>query len=367
MSTTLVAVARLEPSLPTLRRLLPGLLLCGALAGAGMALGRIGWLQAHGFSALTLAIVLGMIVGNTVYPLLPRMAAAGGAGVHFSKQNLLRLGVVLYGLRLTVQDIGHVGLAGVAIDALVLGSTFALALWIGTRWLGLDRKTAMLIGAGSSICGAAAVMAAEPVVKARAEQVTVAVATVVVFGTLAIFLYPVLFELNQHLQWIPGGAAGFGIYAGSTIHEVAQVVAAARSVGADAANAAVIAKMVRVMMLAPFLVMLSAWLAREERSRAIGHAASGTKGRLALPWFAFGFVGVVLFNSLQWLPSPVVAVTTEIDTALLAMAMAALGLSTHLGSIRKAGAKPLLLALILFGWLVVGGAAINRWVTAALG
>ena len=351
-----------------LAALLPGLALSGALAATGIALGHIGWLQDHGFSALTLAIVLGMLVGNTVYPLVPRLAAASGAGVNVSKQNLLRLGVVLYGLRLTVQDIGHVGIAGVAIDALVLGSTFALACFIGTRWLGLDRKTAMLIGAGSSICGAAAVMAAEPVVKARAEQVTVAVATVVVFGTLAIFLYPALFELNQHWALIPGGANGFGIYAGSTIHEVDQVVAAARSVGPDAANSAVIAKMVRVMMLAPFLVMLSAWLARDDKRHAHTSAATGqAPGKLAVPWFAFGFVAVVLFNSLQWLPASVVAVTTEIDTALLAMAMAALGLSTHIGAIRKAGAKPLLLALILFGWLIVGGALINRWVPALLG
>lgn len=351
-----------------LAALLPGLALSGALAATGIALGHIGWLQDHGFSALTLAIVLGMLVGNTVYPLVPRLAAASGAGVNVSKQNLLRLGVVLYGLRLTVQDIGHVGIAGVAIDALVLGSTFALACFIGTRWLGLDRKTAMLIGAGSSICGAAAVMAAEPVVKARAEQVTVAVATVVVFGTLAIFLYPALFELNQHWALIPGGANGFGIYAGSTIHEVAQVMAAARSVGPDAANSAVIAKMVRVMMLAPFLVMLSAWLARDDKRHAHTSAATGqAPGKLAVPWFAFGFVAVVLFNSLQWLPASVVAVTTEIDTALLAMAMAALGLSTHIGAIRKAGAKPLLLALILFGWLIVGGALINRWVPALLG
>ena len=351
-----------------LAALLPGLALSGALAATGIALGHIGWLQDHGFSALTLAIVLGMLVGNTVYPLVPRLAAASGAGVNVSKQNLLRLGVVLYGLRLTVQDIGHVGIAGVAIDALVLGSTFALACFIGTRWLGLDRKTAMLIGAGSSICGAAAVMAAEPVVKARAEQVTVAVATVVVFGTLAIFLYPALFELNQHWALIPGGANGFGIYAGSTIHEVAQVVAAARSVGPDAANSAVIAKMVRVMMLAPFLVMLSAWLARDDKRHAHTSAATGqAPGKLAVPWFAFGFVAVVLFNSLQWLPASVVAVITEIDTALLAMAMAALGLSTHIGAIRKAGAKPLLLALILFGWLIVGGALINRWVPALLG
>ncbi|WP_431274313.1 YeiH family protein [Variovorax ureilyticus] len=348
------------------RRLLPGLAICALLATAGIALGEVGWLQTHGFSALTLAIVLGMLVGHTVYP---RLAAASGPGVDFSKQRLLRAGVVLYGLRLTMQDIGHVGLAGVAVDALMLGSTFALACVAGTRWFGLDRKTAMLIGAGSSICGAAAVMATGPVVKARAEQVTVAVATVVVFGTLAIFLYPVLFDLSQEWHFIPGGTNGFGIYAGSTIHEVAQVVAAARSVGPEAADTAVIAKMVRVMMLAPFLILLSGWLARDASKRA-GHdgaPAGSHKTRLAVPWFAFGFVGVVLVNSLHVLPSSVTGIATTLDTFLLAMAMAALGLSTHLGAIRKAGPLPLLLAAILFGWLVIGGALINRWVPALLG
>ena len=346
-------------------RLLPGLALSAALAGAGMALGRIEWLAAHGLSALTLAIVLGMLVGNTVYP---RFAGASGPGVTFSKQNLLRLGIILYGLRLTVQDIGHVGLAGVVVDALVLSSTFLLACWIGTRWLGLDRQSAMMIGAGSSICGAAAVMAAEPVVKARAEQVTVAVATVVVFGTLSIFLYPVLFDLNQHWGVIGGGARGFGLYAGSTIHEVAQVVAAARSISPEAADTAVIAKMVRVMMLAPFLLLLSGWLARDAARHAEPHAkGKGAKAKITVPWFAFGFVAVVLLNSLQWLPTSATAVATDIDTGLLAMAMAALGLSTHFSAIRKAGAKPLLLALILFVWLLAGGALINHWVPKLLG
>ena len=338
-------------------RLLPGLALCAALAACAMALGGLPGFQAHGLGALTLAIVLGMLVGNTVYP---RWAKASGPGVHLAKQRLLRLGVVLYGLRLTTQDIASVGLAGVLIDALVLGSTFALACWVGTRWLGLDRSTAMLIGMGSAVCGAAAVMATEPVLRARAEQVTVAVATVVVFGTLATFVYPLLYSLNLQLQWVPGGAHGFGIFTGSTIHEVAQVVAAARSIGPEAADAAVIAKMVRVMMLAPVLLALSAWLARDASGNAPRNAATHVPQRLALPWFALGFVGMVLFHSLQLLPAPVVAVANAVDAALLAMAMAALGLSTQLGAIRRAGIRPLLLAGLLFAWLVAGGAGINH-------
>ncbi|RQO55959.1 YeiH family putative sulfate export transporter [Paucibacter sp. KBW04] len=336
------------------RRLLPGLSLAALIAALALGLGEIAWLSEHGLSALSLAIVLGMALGNTVYP---RIAVHSGAGVNFSKGPLLRLGVVLYGLRLTLQDIGQVGLAGVLIDALVLGSTFSIAYLLGTRWLGLNRETSLLIGAGSSICGAAAVLAAEPVVRARAEQVTVAVATVVVFGTLAIFLYPVLHQLNQGWAWLPGGERGFGIFVGATVHEVAQVVAVGRSLSPEAADAAVIAKMLRVMMLAPVLIALSAWMARGQG--AIQAGATG-KTRLAIPWFAFGFAAVVVFNSLQWLPQSWVQVLSTLDTFMLTTAMAALGLSTHLSVIRKAGIKPLLLGLILFVWLVAGGSLIHR-------
>lgn len=347
----------------------PGLALTGGLTLAAIELGKIGWLQANGISALTLAIVLGMLVGNTAYP---RIAAASAVGVTFSKQNLLRLGIILYGLRLTFQDIGHVGLAGVVIDATVLCSTFALSWFVGTRVFGLDRKTAMLIGAGSSICGAAAVMAAEPVVRGRAEQVTVAVSTVVVFGTLAIFLYPVLYHLNEQYHLIALSPGAYGIFAGSTIHEVAQVVAAGHAISDEAANTAVIAKMVRVMMLAPFLIALSAYLSR---SKPAGDALAGgaqvlrgaepdKPGRIVIPWFALGFVAVAGLNSLALLPEPVVNAAIDVDTVLLAMAMAALGLTTHISAIRNAGIRPLALAALLFAWLIGGGVAINAGVTA---
>jgi uncharacterized integral membrane protein (TIGR00698 family) len=329
-------------------RLLPGLALSAALAAVSIRLGASGWLQAHGMSALTVAIVLGIVLGNTIYP---SIAASSGAGVGFSKQTLLRAGVILYGLRLTLHDIGQVGFSGVLIDALLLSSTFALALILGTRLFGLDRPTALLIGAGNAICGAAAVMATEPLLRAKAEQVTVAISTVVVFGTVAIFLYPALYQLNQHWQLLPTGSRAFGIYAGSTIHEVAQVFAAGRSISVETANTAVITKMVRVMMLAPFLIGLSAWLAR--KSDAVGPR------RVTIPWFAFAFIAMVVFNSLALLPHAVVGTAIDVDTFLLAMAMGALGLTTHLAAIRRAGMKPLLLGALLFVWLVAGGALIN--------
>ncbi len=340
------------------RALAPGVALALVIALLAIELGKLGWLQSNGISALTLAIVLGMVAGNTIYP---RVAAASATGVTFSKQTLLRLGIILYGLRLTFQDIGHVGLRGVAIDALVLTSTFSLAWVLGTRVFGLDRKTAMLIGAGSSICGAAAVMATGPVLRGKAEQVTVAVSTVVVFGTLAIFLYPVLYHLNLRFGLVPLSESAYGLFAGSTIHEVAQVVAAGHAIGEQAATTAVIAKLVRVMMLAPFLVGLSAWLSRAS-SREAGERdadASAKPGRIVIPWFALGFVAVAGLNSLALLPAHAVATINTIDTVMLATAMAALGLTTHVSAIRSAGLRPLGLAAVLFGWLMVGGLAIN--------
>jgi uncharacterized integral membrane protein (TIGR00698 family) len=355
---------------------LPGIALTGALATLAIEFGKTAWLQANGISALTLAIVLGMLVGNTVYP---RLAWAGAGGVTFSKQTLLRAGIILYGLRLTFQDIANVGVAGVVIDGLVLSSTFALSCWLGTRVFGLDRQTAMLVGAGSSICGAAAVMATEPVVRGRAEQVTVAVSTVVVFGTLDIFLYPALYHLNARFHLLAMSPTAYGIYAGSTIHEVAQVVAAGKAIADSAANTAVITKMVRVMMLAPFLIMLSAYSSRTPANHdaaptgdtaptgdAAPRGASPGGRRIAVPWFALGFVAVAGLNSLAILPHAVVATAVNLDTGLLAMAMAALGVTTHVSAIRTAGIKPLALATLLFTWLVFGGAAINAGISVML-
>lgn len=339
---------------------IPGILLCAAISAVASYLGQIDWFASKGLSVLTLAIIIGMLVGNTIYGSL---APTAGVGIGFTKQTLLRLGIVLYGFRLTTSDIAHVGLAGVAIDAIVVTGTFLLAMWIGTKWLGMDRKTVMLIGAGSSICGAAAVLGTEPVVKARSEQVTVAVATVVVFGTICIFLYPALYQWNLTSGFIPGGQTGFGIFTGSTVHEVAQVVAAARAMGPEAADTAVVTKMVRVMMLAPFLLILAAWIARTERAESPD--GTGGKNKMTIPWFAFGFIAVVLFNSLNLVPSEAVRNVNQFANVLLAMAMAGLGLTTHVSSIKKAGAKPLVLAAMLAVWLVVGGGLLNHFLLAA--
>ena len=341
----------------------PGLALCALLGMVAVQLASVPGVASRGISPLTVAIVVGMLLGNTVYGGLSRWA---GPGVALTRTTVLRAGVVLYGFRLTLQDIAHVGWAGVLIDLLVLTSTFVLSYQLGTRLLGLDRASAMLVGAGSAICGAAAVLATEPVVRGKAEQVSVAVAGVVIFGTLSMFLNPLLYVLNGAWHVIPGDAATFGIYIGSTVHEVAQVVAAGRQVGPEAAGTAVIAKMVRVLMLAPFLVVLAAWLKSRLAGGPAEPGASAAGRGPAVPAFAFVFIGTVLFNSLNLLPLPLVDLITRVDTFLLAAAMGALGLSTHFGTLRRSGGRSMVLASLLFVWLVVGGAMINRFITQLL-
>ena len=326
-----------------------------------MLAGGTAWATAHTLTPLAAAIVVGVAVGN----LLPAVAPSLGAGVGFSKQTLLRLGVILYGFRLTLSDIGHIGLHGVLTDAVMLTSTFALAWFVGARLLKIERRTVLLIGAGSSICGAAAVLATEPVVEGESQHVAIAIATVLLFGSSAIFLYPALYRLNLHWQVLPTDPTAFGIYAGSTIHEVAQVFAAAHAVGAQVADTAVITKMVRVMMLAPFLLILSVLLRTggrwRERGQSNGSGLSGSHWRRSMPWFALWFMAVVALNSLLPLPVEFQRWLAQVDTLLLAAAMAALGLSTSLGAICRAGIRPMLLGGLLFLWLIAGGALVNRW------
>ncbi|MBS0226093.1 MAG: YeiH family putative sulfate export transporter [Proteobacteria bacterium] len=335
------------------RARLPGLLLAAALAIAAMLLEP--WTKRFGMSALPTAIVLGILLGNTVFP---RISGHAGAGVDYARSRLLRVGIVLFGFRLTFQDIVGVGATGIVVDVIMVTLTFLLALFLGRRVFKLDRDSSILIGSGAAICGAAAVMAAEPVVKAQAHKVSVAVATVVVFGTIAMFLYPLFWPLLQSHHGFTQHA--FGLYVGSSVHEVAQVVVAGKSVGDEAANIAVIEKMIRVILLAPFLLLLSAWL-RDKNDE------SGKRAPIVIPWFAILFLLVGAFNSFHLLPKALVDALLLIDTFLLAMAMGALGVRTHAGAIRQAGLKPLLLATTLFAWLIVGGLLVNIGVARLFG
>jgi uncharacterized integral membrane protein (TIGR00698 family) len=307
-----------------------------------------------GLSSLTLAILIGMILGNTVYS---SFAEQLHVGVTFAKGQILRLAIMFYGFKLTLTQVSSVGLSAVMSDALVLTSTFLITYWLGTKWLKVDKQTTLLIGAGASICGAAAVIAAEPVVKAEAHKVTIAVATVVVFGTIAMLLYPFLYQLGWLQPWL--NAQQYGIYTGSTIHEVAQVVFAGNAVSTEVGNTAVVTKMIRVMMLAPFLLILSFALTKTSSDNGEKPSFINRVQQVKVPWFAFIFILVVVLHT--WIPMTASFEQSMVmlDDVLLTMAMFALGLTTHMSAIKQAGVKPLILGAIMFTWLIVGGGLIN--------
>lgn len=295
-------------------------------------------------SALTIAILLGMALGNTIYP---KIEVQTISGINFAKTFLLRTGIVLYGFRITLQDIHSVGLNAIVTDAIMLMATFFITCWIGIKLLKIDRQIVQLTAAGCSICGAAAIMAASPVVKAESHKVSVAVALIVIFGTICMFIYPLMYPfLSQFIS-----AHQFGIYIGSSVHEVAQVYAAGSNINATVADTAVISKMIRVMMLAPFLIALSYFLQKND-----SHTQST---KINIPWFAVLFVGVAIFNSFDLLPKTVVNALIQLDTMLLLMAMSALGLTTRFSAIKQAGLKPLLLGALVCVWLIVGGFGVN--------
>lgn len=322
-----------------------------ALAAWGcIALANVPMLYRLGISPLTVAIVVGMLLGHTLFPLCANRLMQG---VAFSKARLLRLGIVLYGFKLTLSQVAEVGWSAVLVDTVVVLGTFVLAVWLGRR-MGLAGKMAALVGAGSAICGAAAVLATQPVLKSKDADVGVAVATVVVFGTLSMFLYPMA------AAWVLSDASvavwfSWGVYTGSTVHEVAQVAAAGAAVNDAVADVAVITKMIRVMMLAPFLLALP-WLMRRLKAADVSDEGGS---KVVIPWFAVWFMVMVGVNSVVSLPPVWSKAVLSVDTFLLTMAMLCLGLTTRWHTVREAGVKPLALAAILWVWLMVGGGLLS--------
>lgn len=294
---------------------------------------------ALGISPLIVGILLGALFANGLRQPVPQ---SWHPGVTFSARTLLRVAVALYGFRLTMQDMVAVGAEGFAAALVMLASTFALGAVVGIRLLRIPAPLALMVAAGSAVCGAAAVLATEPVVRGKSHEGAVAVGTVVIFGTLAMLLYP----LAQASGLLGLDAATYGLFAGSSLHEVAHVVAAGRAIGPEAAATAIIVKMLRVLMLAPLLVLVGLVLARR---------GQGGRGRAPFPWFAVGFVACVALNSSGLVPPALVSLINSLDLFALTMAMAALGLETHLGKVRAVGIRPFVLASCLALWLAVGG------------
>jgi uncharacterized integral membrane protein (TIGR00698 family) len=333
---------------------LNGILFVALFAAAVTQLAALPAIANLGLSPLIVGIVAGAIYGNALRDGMPQSWASG---VNFSARKLLRIAVGFFGLRVSLQEIAQVGLPGLTVSVLVVVSTLAIGTWAGMKLMKLDRDTALLTAAGSAICGAAAVLAFESTLQSEPHKSAMAVGSVVLFGTLSMFLYP----LALHLGWLHLDTLGVGLFFGGTIHEVAQVVGAASNVSPEATHIATIVKMTRVMLLVPVLLVIGMWV---NRSRA---QADGAKRKLAIPWFALGFLALVIVNSLHVLPDATTHTLNSLDTFALTMAMTALGIETRIAQIRQAGPRALVTGAILYAWLIGGGLAITWGVERLLG
>ncbi len=301
----------------------PGLLLAGGLAGAAQL--------AHGLPGMALisppamAIGLGMLVQNVA-----GTPAAAAPGARFALKRLLRLAVVLLGAQLTFAEVASVGPAGFAVIAATLAATFFATRRLG-RLIGVEARLAELIAAGTAVCGASAVMAANTVTRGTDEDVAYAIACVTVFGTASMLLMPAV------LPYTGLDAHAYGLWTGAAIHEVAQVVAAASQDGPVAGQFGTVAKLSRVLLLAPLVLGLGAvaW-----RRRGPGRAP---QGRVPMPWFVLGFIAMVAANSAGLLPEATRAILAGLTGILLTVALAAMGLETDIGRLRMKGVRPLLL------------------------
>ncbi|MCX4028177.1 YeiH family putative sulfate export transporter [Endozoicomonas sp. SM1973] len=325
---------------------MPVVILLPLLAIAAIGLAQISFFSQLGLSALPLAIILGTTIGH-----LPQHQPDSREllFIKFCQQQLLRLGIILFGFSLSFQQIAAVGWQALVLDVFIILIIFCIGSLIGIKLFKLPRDMAILTSVGSAICGAAAILATETSIKARQQHVTIAVATVVLFGTLAMFSYPFIYQFSGISE------QAFGIYIGSTAHEVAQAIAAGQTISQNTMQTAVVVKLIRVMLLAPFILMLTMVLKLDKTASE----DNSSKAKVTIPWFVIGFIIAAGINSYIEIPQPILKIISFISQFLLAIAMAALGMQTQWKVIKSVGSKPILLGFILFILLLSGGFYLN--------
>lgn len=326
---------------PRWRRCAPGL----ALAAAGVAAAR----GVHGLApavpTLSAAIVLGVAAAH-----LPGLGAlvngAARPGLTLAGRRLMRIGVVLLGLRLSLGDVFGLGWSGVAMVLGVVAATFGGTVWLGRR-LGLPGDQPLLVATGYAICGASAIGAVSEVRRSDERDTATAVALVTLCGTLAIGVLPLLQDP------LGLGDPGFGRWVGAGVHDVGQVVATAQTAGSAALDEAVLVKLLRVSLLAPLVALVTVTAARGVRARRSPSARAGDRRPPLVPLFVVGFLAMVVLRTTGVVPSVALAAAEAAKELLLAAALFALGSAVHLPTLARTGVR--VAALGLGAWVVVAG------------
>ncbi|MBO0651620.1 putative sulfate exporter family transporter [Streptomyces triculaminicus] len=320
----------------------------GKLPGLAMAVGGVA--LAWGVHALlpvvpmlTAAVVLGIAAAH-LPGVRAKVRGAGKPGLTLAGKRLMRVGIVLLGLKLSLDDVLGLGWATVAMVLAVVAATFFGTLWLGRR-LGLRGDQPLLIATGYSICGASAIGAVSEVSGSDEEDVATSVALVTLCGTLAIAVLPLL----HHPLGL--GDAQFGRWAGASVHDVGQVVATAQTAGQAALGDAVLVKLMRVALLAP----LVAAVAVSARGRRRGVVQASGKRPPLVPLFVLGFLAMVAVRTTGLVPGGVLDAAQHAQELLLAAALFGLGSAVHLPSLVRTGGR--VAALGLSSWVVIAGAS----------
>lgn len=298
----------------------------------------LSWVENLHLSPLILSVLLGIFAA----PLFRVAKNSCEKAVVFSAKKLLRLGIILFGFNVTLDSIASVGLSGILLSVAVAVAILWLGYVIGVKVLKLDKEIAILVSAGSAICGAAAVLALESSIKSKPYKGVIAVGTVVLFGLLGMFLYPLFYAIQipsfSHTQE--------GYFIGLTLHELANVVGAGGAISSQTQEVALIVKMIRVILLVAVLLIVPYLFTQSKE---------GERRKLHIPWFAFWFLGVVLLHSFVNLPNELVESLKLLSSFFLVMAMSALGLQVDFKKFLECGIKAFVLAFILFVILIFGG------------
>lgn len=279
---------------------------------------------------VTVAILLGAVVaalaGPRIGPLDP--------GLGFAAQRILRVGIILLGARLSLNEIARIGLPATAIILATMAISFTVVLVVA-RLVRVDSRLAILLAVGSAVCGNTAIVATAPVIGARAREVAYAIATITLFGTLAVFLYPAVgraFAVDEPT---------FGLWSGVAVNDTSQVIATSAAYGSDALDVATVVKLIRNALMAPLLLMIAvAWRGASQDSA--GSPGSVRRGaRRAVPLFVLGFLALAGLRTIGLIgPDQATALDAAARVCIL-VALAAVGMSIRIGELRELSWRPL--------------------------
>ncbi|AZK48877.1 YeiH family protein [Paenibacillus lentus] len=287
---------------------------------------------------LVIAIMLGLVWRAVIG--VPEYAAGG---ISFSSKKLLRFGIILLGMRLNLQSIVQAGPK--MFTMAIIHITFTIAVvWGLAKWLKIPGKLGILTACGTAICGAAAVVAIAPQIKAKDEETAIGAAVVAMLGTLFTLIYSLIYPV------IGLSAQGYGVLSGATLHEIAHVIAAAAPAGNEAEDIAVVAKLTRVAMLVPVSLLLGMWMNRKERreNEAVGQTEVEVSRQcsIQIPWFILGFLLMSGVNTLGIISERASGIIVAVAYMLIAVAMAGLGLGVDVAVFRRLGIRPFWAGLI---------------------